>query len=400
MDLNASTKKSLWSFDYVLILIINFIIAIVYGTLNALIPQYVVTELGSSTGMAGYIASFLAAGAITCRITFGNLSDRLDRKKILCLGACLFALMTALYNFRPTILPLTLLRILHGAANGIYTGAIGGILASIVPASRLMDGLAFYSLTPTLANAIGPSFGATVVDTLGFPALFLCLICLAAIAAGLCFLIRFRSEIKPALPKTGENAFKRVVGMLEPHAFLPAIIVLVINIGCASVNNFILLYGKESGIANIALYFTVNSVALCASRTFSSPLARKMGIRAANCVSVVVIALGIFLVAAGGTLPYILLSAVFNGLGTGLLLPMLNSFVYQLCKPERKGAAQATYQSTLEAGRGIGAALWGSCIGMIGYVNSFYLSSACVLIALILYFIAIEPHVRSGRVHV
>jgi predicted MFS family arabinose efflux permease len=68
--------------------------------------------------------------------------------------------------------------------------------------------------------------------------------------------------------------------------------------------------------------------------------------------------------------------SLLYGLGHGTVWTVLGSEAVRLAKPERRGAANATFYFAFDAGIGTGSAVWGVSIDALGFVPSFYLAAA------------------------
>lgn len=396
----TKSRSALWTRNYILLVLINFVVAIIYGTLGALMSSYVVSDLHSPASSAGVMASLLACGAITSRLIFGNLIDHREKKGILCLGACLFTVMTLSYNFVHSVEALTVLRVMHGISNGIYTAATGALIAAIVPDDKILEGLGFFTMTPTLAAAIGPNLGSWISQNYGFPAMFKALSILGLFTAAGTFLIQPREEAisKSAVQMEKQPLLRRIMHVFEWSALIPASIMLVVNIGVVTVQDYLLLYGTQRGIANIGFYFTLNSIALLVTRPFVGKLNRVVGVKLMTCLTITGCALGLALVAVADSLVLILIASIVNGVCMGLIMPLLNAFVYKLCPLSRKGAATATYNSALEGGRGLGSLIWGNVAMVTGFRSMYLMAAAGVMLSIIVFYVGLNRKISSGQI--
>ena len=74
------------------------------------------------------------------------------------------------YNLATTIVLLAILRIIHGVTWAVSTTAVGTAITDIIPDSRRGEGMGWYGMAMTIAMAIGPMIGLSVVKIIHFMA--------------------------------------------------------------------------------------------------------------------------------------------------------------------------------------------------------------------------------------
>ena len=84
-----------------------------------------------------------------------------------------FGLTMYFYNLATTIVLLAILRIIHGVTWAVSTTAVGTAITDIIPDSRRGEGMGWYGMAMTIAMAIGPMIGLSVVQNYSFHGLFL-----------------------------------------------------------------------------------------------------------------------------------------------------------------------------------------------------------------------------------
>ena len=65
-----------------------------------------------------------------------------------------------------------LARLLHGITLGMASTATGTIVAQIIPKTRKGEGIGYYSMSATLATAIGPFIGLYMTQHTSFQMIF------------------------------------------------------------------------------------------------------------------------------------------------------------------------------------------------------------------------------------
>nr|MCH9804727.1 MFS transporter [bacterium] len=94
------------------------------GAVNALLPKFVVDELGGTEATAGFVMGSAAFSALATRIWFGRTADRRGARRILVLGAGLGAVAFVLLAAASTVAGAVAARLVLGASGAaMVTGA-------------------------------------------------------------------------------------------------------------------------------------------------------------------------------------------------------------------------------------------------------------------------------------
>ena len=149
--------------------------------------------------------------------------------------------------------------------------ATGTIVAQIIPATRKGEGIGYYSMSATLATAIGPFIGLYMSQHTSFQVIFtLCL------AFGVISLITAFFLYVPAVERsTTSSEMKgfKLSNFIEYKAVPIAFITLVLGFCYSSVLSYINFYAIEIDLVGTAsFFFLVYSIAVLVSRPFTGRL--------------------------------------------------------------------------------------------------------------------------------
>ncbi|MDR7079414.1 MFS family permease [Neobacillus niacini] len=381
------SKEKLWTKNFTIVSLINFLVVMVYFLLMVTIAGYAVEQFHASTSVAGLVSSIFIIGSLIGRLVTGRMIEGAGSKKTLLIGLILFILSTVLY-FVTTNLPLLLMnRLFHGVAVGVASTATGTIIAQIVPKARRGEGIGFFSLSAVLATAIGPFVGMLFIRYADFQIIFLFNLLLAAI----CLVISF--AVKPpklSSPKTvstqAEKGFK-LSNYLEYKAVPISFVALVVGFGYSGVLSFLSFYAEEINLVDAAgFFFLVYSIMLLLSRPFSG---RLMDAKGANIViypSLIVFAIGMVLFSQAYFGVILLVAAAFIGLGYGNFVSVAQTIAIQVSPTHRFGLATSTFYILYDLGLGAGPYLLGFIVPITGYRGLFLYMAGVVVIALVLYY--------------
>ena len=170
------SKPKLWTKDFIIVSTINFFLTLVFYLLIVIMGVYAVNEFNASISQAGLVTGIFIIGTLIGRLFIGRSIDSIGRKKTLFIGLILFTLATLLYFVHYSVNFLLIIRFLHGITLGMASTATGTIVAQIIPTTRKGEGIGYYSMSATLATAIGPFIGLYMSQHTSFQMIFsLCL---------------------------------------------------------------------------------------------------------------------------------------------------------------------------------------------------------------------------------
>ncbi|MFA1714958.1 MFS transporter [Peribacillus frigoritolerans] len=390
------SRARLWTKDFVIVSSINFFITLIFYLLMVTLAIYAVNELDASTSEAGLISGIFIIGTLIGRLFIGRFIDSIGRKKTLFIGLIFFTLTTILYFVDLGIGFLLVNRLIHGMAMGMASTATGTIVAQIIPATRKGEGIGYYSMSATLATAIGPFIGLFMAQNTSFQVIFsFCL------ALGVISLITAFFLYVPALKvtaKVSESKGFKLSNFIEPKALPISIITLLLAFCYSSVLSFISFYAIEIDLVNTAsFFFVVYAVAVLLSRPFSGPLMDRKGSNFIMYPAFIIFGIGLLLLSMT-TNSFTLLAAGFLiGLGFGNMQSSSQAIAVKLTPPHRMGMATSTFFIMLDAGLGFGPYILGFIIPVTGYSTLYVILGALVIATSVLYYFLHGKKERTAR---
>ncbi|WP_338449862.1 MFS transporter [Niallia oryzisoli] len=379
-------KPKLWTKDFIIVSGANFLLTLVFYLLIVIIGIYAVNEYHASTSEAGLVTGIFIVGALIGRLLVGRIIDVIGRKRMLIIGLILYILATTLYFIQIGITFLLITRLLHGITLGVASTATGTIVAQIIPAERKGEGIGYFSMSATLATAIGPFIGLYMSQHTSVQVIFsLCLV-LGIISLITSFFVKV-----PALEtiaKTSESKGFKLSNFIEPKAIPIALITLVVAFCYSSVLSFINFYAVEMDLVSAAsFFFLVYSVAVLLSRPFTG---RLMDIKGANFImypAFILFTAGLLLLGSAHNSLTLLLSGILIGLGFGNMQSCTQAIAVKLTPSHRMGLATSTFFIFLDAGLGFGPYVLGFFIPYTSYSTLYQVLGIIVLVSTALYFL-------------
>jgi MFS family permease len=169
---------------------LDFIISLGFGLIMPLFPQYVKLLGGGGLEVGILFSSFVLTRAILAT-PFGNLSDRVGRKRLILIGSFLYALLAVLFTVPNSWVGLTFVRGLQGVASAmVWPVSEALVIDSCSPAKR-GSSLGKIVMSSNLGMVVGPFIGGalyfvaaqylglSVADSFKFPFYFTAVIALA-----------------------------------------------------------------------------------------------------------------------------------------------------------------------------------------------------------------------------
>lgn len=379
------TKPPLWTKDFILTSSVNFFLVLIFYLLMVTIAVYAVDAYGASTSEAGLVTGIFIIGVLAGRLIIGRFLDRIGRKRTMVIGLVLFTLTTFFYFLELGLPFLMFNRFLHGMMLGFAATAAGTIVAQIIPASRKGEGIGYFSLSNTLATAIGPFIGLYMNQHSSYEMLFA--LCLACGVASLAISLLVTVPPVEAPPAADETKGFKLAHFVEPKAVPITLVIFIVAFCYASVLSFISFYAVERDLVEAAsFFFIVYSIAILFSRPFTGRLMDAKGANYVMYPSFFIFAAGLLLLSTAETTFTFLLSGFLIGLGFGNMQSTSQAVAIKLTPPHRMGLATSTFFIFMDAGLGFGPYLLGFIISMTGYSTLYAILGGVVAAVSVLYY--------------
>lgn len=374
-----AVKERIWTRDFILICIANFLIFLGFQMTLPTISLYV-KELGGSDQLIGFVVGIFTFSALLIRPFAGQALETKGRGLVYIGGLIIVILTVGTFGFLASITLLFLMRIMQGFGWGFLTTASGTVASDVVPSTRRGEGLGYFGLSGNLAMAIGPSIGLALVATIPFNQFFLFCAALPACALVAATQIRF----KKGVPKKADGG-RKLMDLYEISSLKPSILAFFITFTFGGIATFLPLYAAQKGIDGIQWYFLVYAVSVMLTRTFAGQLYDRKGHKAVFLPGTLLVVIAMFLLSWLPGTTWLLIAAFLYGFGFGSVQPALQAWAIDQAPADRKGMANATFYSFFDLGIGIGAISFGQIAHSFGYASIYMTAGFSVIIAMILY---------------
>lgn len=389
----------LWTKDFILIILINFLVFLNHLMVLSTFPIFITDVLGKSDSISGACATIFSLVAVVCRPFVGWMLDSGKRKTILIIGICGMALMPMGYLIASTVIISVALaivcRMAHGVSLACSNTATSTIASDIIPKERFSEGMGMFGMATALATACAPAIGEALIrvkadGTKNFNILFI-----TATGIMVLSLILF-SLLKTPKIETEKRSF-RLKGLIDKDAVPASAVVLIFLLTYGSLENFILKYSEQSNriIISGGLFFTLMAVMLFLTRVTIGKTADKKGeaIFVYTCNGAMLIAL-LLLSLVPSNITFIL-SALLSGYAFGGIEPSLQAMAVNIAPPEKRGAANSTFLCAYDIGIGLGGGMAGVLIDGVGYDKMFMIMAIANIVSIVVYLLIGRHHASS-----
>lgn len=366
-DNTIITKGRLANKYFILVLLVSICLNLDQNLLNNSITLYL-THLGGSTGLSGLIGVPFAVCAIFARIIGGYLTDHAGRRVTMAAGCFIFGISVILFGMTGSFVVLFIIRGIHGFGYSIANTPISAATMDVCPPEKQKRASGLFYLPSAVSISISGMISVAFASHGRFTEFYILVGSILIVGGILAIACNYEKLVDFRAQKDkGESKYRGAARFFDSCAIPAAILSVIGCLSTAFVNCFILLYAEERGFSNTGMFFTAAAVVmLCMNLSVDAILRRISEVRAL----VIAFAVLIFGLAAlaltESAAAYFLLGGCY-GAFFGLAFPVFYSLALRDALPERRGAASGTVLVANDIGIGLGSAIWGYVLGLVGY---------------------------------
>ncbi|MEG0374503.1 MAG: MFS transporter [Raoultibacter sp.] len=368
----ARPHDSLWTRDFLLIAVVNFLIFSSWQTMPFVLPVYL-QSLGADDVVLGWVTAVTTISALLIRPFCGAILDRFGRKGIFLSGIIFMGLASIAFEFIPFIGAILALRFIHGLAWGITSTASQTIASDIISPERFGEGMGLFALSASLALAIAPGISLEFFNADGLTPVIIIAVGTLVLALNLARFLRYQP-----IKKTTAISFK---GMIERYSLLPSAIVFFLTTCYGALVTFLAIHASAQGVENIGLFFTAYAIAVAVSRPLLGRIVDRRGYAIILLPGLAFMVLALVLLSQADSTVLFIAVALLYGSGFAACHSTLQTMAVAGVPPERRGAANATFLIGFDSGIGVGSIVSGLLVGAFGYAGMFLAFAAMPVIA-------------------
>ena len=388
-----------------------FVIAIGFGIIAPLLPQYAEMFASDFANPATAVAAVVSAFGLT-RLLFapvsGRLTNRLGETPVYMTGVLIVAASMFLIAFAQDYTQLLLYRALGGVGSTLFTVSAMAFLASKSPPTIRGRVSGAYASAFLIGNIVGPIVGS-VLAVFGFRVPFLIYGTSLVIAAGIVFVMlrdtrlqdRARGETRPVMPlreALGHRSYRAALTSMFANGWATFGVrnaITPLFAASAFTGTALLGWGitEENRQLMAGLALSVFAAGNVLAVTFSSRLSDLHGRKPLILVGLAVMA--VFTGAIGWLESPLLflVSCALAGAGTGTLNSPQQAAVADLVgQGRRAGPVMSTGQMSGDLGAILGPLLVGLVVDAAGYGWGFVVTGAVIAVAALVWLRAPETN--------
>jgi MFS family permease len=373
-----ATTDRLFTAAFILVIGANLANALGAQMAGAILPVYVVSR-GGGEFRAGLVTGMLAFTALLLRPFVGWLADAWRRRPMVLIGTGCYTVANIMYALFGSLPVLLFSRVIHGFGLSNYSTASSAFLVDIAPPKRRAEAMGYYSVAFDIGLLGGPALGFFLAQYIGLQHIFF----LTAVLSGIAFLLSVPvRERRP--PRIGPMPpWQLKTGIVSKPALPAAWMAFCMGMGVGPITAFIAIFARQKGVDNPGLYFTIQAIALALSRTFAGRLSDRRGRIFVIIPGLAGIAVGLLLLPFVHSLPHLMLSAAFIGMGFGTCQPATMALAVDSVSLDERGMAVSTYFLGFDSGISLGSFALGAIATGFGFNTAWLVASGCVLLGLL-----------------
>jgi MFS family permease len=352
------------------------------GILNALVPTYVVDELGGTEATAGIVMGSIAITSLLSRPFLGRVADRRGSRRILLMGTLLSVASMAIIRFGPhTVATVVVSRMVLGVGMaGMFTGST--LLAvTLAPVGRQGQAASLMLVAVHAGLGVGPIVGLEILDQGGYDRVW--------IVVGVASLLS--AVVATRLGTHVDETDGQPAPLIHRAALVPG---LVTFFGVFAFNGFVTfasLYGRAVGVTDIALLFTAASGTIVVVRLAAGHVPDRIGPVRAGTGALVLTVAATVLLAFWQTPTGAFVGAIALAGGISLQSPSFISLAVAGVPNRERGSAMATFTAFFDIAGAVVGPVIGLVVAGVSYQAAFLFTGAMAVVALALLRIKVAP---------
>jgi MFS family permease len=374
-----NNQPGLWTPNFIAICIAHFLLCFSIYMLLSILPFYIVERFHADKTTTGLILSCYVMLAIMVRPFSGYLVDTFRRKPLYLLSFAFFVSLYLGYLLAAALAMVTIVRMLQGIAWGMVTVSANTLAIDIMPPVRRGEGVGYFGMTLNLSMAAGPVVGLFLYEFYSFESIFY--VTIVSGAAGLIVALFIKAPRKARTPQRPISLDRFIMTKGIPIA----INLVSVAVSYGMIISFAAMYGKEMNISNAGMFFTLYALGIGGARIIGGKLTDRNLIHELSLAGMIILSASFVLLTFARTGLMYFLSALFIGIGFGILIPAFQTMFINMAHHNQRGTATSMYLTSFDLGIGLGMIAAGKIASMCNLSTAFGCSALINMVAVFYY---------------
>lgn len=369
-------RSTIWNKNFIFICLGAFFLFANFYLLLSTMPLALQQHLQITAKVSSLVVSVYSLGLVLLRPFSGLLADRYGKRKVALISYVLFSICSVTYLGVHSILPLLVIRLVHGIMHSVSTTAHAALAIDSIPAAKKGEGIGYYGLAMSLAMVVAPALGIYIIEHYTYEALLY----VGAFFSCVSTLFTFMVE-KDTVSTAVKVSQKLSLGSFIEYKAVPiGVSAFLLSFCYSSIISFIALYTKDLGMSSAAMHFYVAfALSIIITRPFIGKLIDRKGSHFLVYPSLAIFGIGIVCLGYSSSLAGLLTSGIILGASYGAIFPSFQTIAVKNSPSHKTGAAIGTFYLFYDIGFGLGAFVLASIAAAFGYSMMYYIVSLIVL---------------------
>ena len=372
-----------------------FFMTLVFFAHFSAMPSFSMDRMGTDAALAGFVAGVFILGDIVGRIVLRNRIWLIGPNR-LCLAMMAAGTgISVLYLMTDDVTAICTIGVIHGFTYGVAELCVFARVTADLPESKRGKGIGLFTLSYSLACAIGPFLSIYMVNSGSYDEVFILGLVASALSAASAVLMG-----RDTAPEDSVESEDAIVTGIIPGVLPISVVTLLFLISYSGVLTFIAPFGISEGFEDYAAAFYI---VLAAATVFSrvSVMGRydELGPDRILVPMLLLYVVGMVILGLASEGYLILISAFLIGLALASVQAASQVIAVEGLHPKEQGTALAVVQVAIDLSYIIGPVAYGIVLSGTDYAGSYLLMGLVGLVPLLLYLAACSQ-VRKKKVRI
>jgi multidrug resistance protein len=349
-----------------------------FGIVVPLLPIYA-DQMGASALEIGFINAGFSLMILVALPIMGQLSDRLGRKRFLCIGLSVLTVASLGFIWAQNPFQLIMVRVFQGIGASMHLPIAQAYLGDITPKGQEGRWMGHFNAILFSSMSLGPFFGGALTDIFSANTTFLVMaaLCFIGLIATLLFLPEVTERV---IAKEGGSIFDG----LRKTRIMKGVFALRMAIGfnMACIMAFLPLFGNHNLGLSVFLIGVIIAARtpLALLQSYTGIMADKYNRRGLIAVGALAAIIFVALMPIAGGFWSLLIMFALMSIGIAIVMPAATAYVVEEGRVFGMGASMSLFMMAMQIGNGVGPIMLGSIVDAMGIEAAFY--ATAVLLAL------------------